>query len=253
MKFKLILLISLLLFSNFSWSQKSTKDRIKTQNSFIEIQPILHSSFILTYNNNTIYVDPYGGADLYHGINSPDIILITDIHGDHLNQNTLDGIDTSKAIFIVPESVANKLPEKYNSKVVILNNGQGVHRFGIFIKAIAMYNLPEEESSKHPKGRGNGYVLTIDDKHIYISGDTEDIQEMRMLKNIDIAFICMNLPYTMNISQAASAVLEFQPKIVYPFHYRGKGGFSDISAFKNLVNSKNPTIEVHLKNWYPKN
>ena len=253
MKFKLILLILLLLFSNYSWSQISTKDSIKTQHSFIEIQPILHSSFVITYNNNTIYVDPYGGAELYLGINSPDIILITDIHGDHLNQNTLDGIDTSKSIFIVPEAVANKLPEKYSSKVVILNNGQGVHRLGFYMDAIPMYNLPEEENSKHPKGRGNGYVLTIDDKRIYISGDTEDIQEMRKLKDIDIAFVCMNLPYTMDINQAASAVLEFQPKIVYPFHYRGKDGFSDVSAFKNLVNAKNPTIDVRLKYWYPKN
>ena len=253
MKFNLILKIPLLLLFNLSWSQESTIDSIKTQNGSIEIQPILHSSFIVIYNNNTIYIDPYGGAELYDGINSPDIILITDIHGDHLNQDTLDGIDTSKSIFIVPEAVANKLPKKYNSKIVILNNGQGVHRLGFYIDAIPMYNLPEEENSKHPKGRGNGYVLTINDKRIYISGDTEDIQEMRMLKDIDIAFVCMNLPYTMDIHQAASAVLEFQPKVVYPFHCRGKGGFSDISAFKNLVNAKNPTIEVRLKNWYSNN
>ena len=253
MKLTTISIIILLLTFNISWSQKSTIDTFETKNGLIKIQPILHSSFVLTYNNKTVYIDPYGGGNLYNGIKSPDIILITDIHGDHLNQETLDAIDTSKAIFIVPEAVANKLPSNYNSKIVILKNGQGIHRLDIFIKAIAMYNLPEEADAKHPKGRGNGYVLTIDDKRIYISGDTEDIPEMKMLQNIDIAFICMNLPYTMTIDQAAKAVLEFKPKNVYPFHYRGKDGFSNVQEFKNIVNSKNNKINVLLKNWYPNN
>lgn len=253
MKLKIISISILLLISNFSWSQKSTIDVHKTQNGEIEIQPILHSSFVLTHNSKTIYVDPYGGANLYKNMKSPDIVLITDIHGDHLNQETLDSIDTSKAIFIVPKAVKDKLPKKYIEQTEILTNGQGIHRFDFFIKAIAMYNLPEETDAKHPKGRGNGYILTVDNKRIYISGDTEDIPEMRMLQNIDIAFICMNLPYTMNIKQAASAVLEFQPKIVYPFHYKGKGGFSDVQEFKNIVNTKNNTVEVRLLNWYSEN
>lgn len=253
MKLTTISIIILLLSFNISWSQKSTIDTFETKNGLIKIQPILHSSFVLTYNNKTVYIDPYGGGNLYNELKSPDIILITDIHGDHLNQETLDAIDTSKAIFIVPEAVANKLPSNYNSKIVILKNGQGIHRLDIFIKAIAMYNLPEEADAKHPKGRGNGYVLTIDDKRIYISGDTEDIPEMKMLQNIDIAFICMNLPYTMTINQAANAVLEFKPKNVYPFHYRGKDGFSNVQEFKNIVNSKNNKINVLLKNWYPEN
>lgn len=249
-----LLLVTLVVFINCSsFAQTSDVDIIKSKNGTIKIQPILHSSLVLTFNNKTIYVDPYGGRKMYKGIKSPDIILITDIHGDHLNQKTLDSIDTSKAIFIVPNEVGKKLPEKYQSKIVLLNNKQGVHRLDFFIKAIAMYNLPEEIDAKHPKGRGNGYVITIDDKRIYVSGDTEDIQEMRMLQNIDIAFVCMNLPYTMDIDQAASAVLEFQPKIVYPFHYRGKDGFSDVAAFKKLVQSKSNNIEVRLKDWYPEN
>jgi L-ascorbate metabolism protein UlaG (beta-lactamase superfamily) len=208
---------------------------------------------VLTYNNKTIYVDPYGGAKMYKGINAPDIILITDSHGDHLDFKTLDSIDTSKAIFILPEESAKKLPKKYGTEIVKLQNRQGVHRLDFFITAIPMYNLPEEPNSRHPKGRGNGYILTIDDKQVYISGDTGDIQEMRMLQNIDIAFVCMNLPYTMDVNQAASAVLEFQPKIVYPFHYRRQDGFSDVEAFKNLVNAKNKAIEVRLKKWYLSN
>jgi len=253
MKLKPILFAVLIICSNLLWSQKTDVDFIKTMFGNLKIKPILHSSLVLTHMNKTIYVDPYGGAKLYKGLPSPDIVLITDIHGDHLNQQTLDSIDTSKSIFIVPESVATKLPEKYSSNIVVLKNGQGVHRLNYFIKAIPMYNLPEEPNSKHPKGRGNGYLINVDDKTIYISGDTEDINEMRTLQNIDIAFICMNLPYTMDINQAANAVLEFQPKIVYPFHYRGKDGYSDVKEFKKLVQSKNKNIDVRLREWYPKN
>jgi L-ascorbate metabolism protein UlaG (beta-lactamase superfamily) len=115
-----------------------------------------------------------------------------------------------------------------------------------------MYNLPENSDSRHTKGRGNGYVINFGGKNVYISGDTEDIPEMRHLKNIDVAFVCMNLPYTMDVNQAANAVLEFKPKIVYPYHYRGQEGLSDVSAFKKLVNDGNKSIEVRLVNWYPK-
>lgn len=253
MQIKPILISISLLISFHILAQKPDIDIIKTKNGTLTIQPILHSSLVLTYNNKTIYIDPYGSAKLYKGIKAPDIILITDIHGDHLDQKTLDSIDTSKAIFILPEEVAKKLQKKYGSEMVKLQNKQGVHRLGFFITAIPMYNLPEESNSKHPKGRGNGYLITVDDKQIYISGDTGDIQEMRMLQNIDVAFVCMNLPYTMTVEKAADAVLDFQPKIVYPFHYREKDGFSDVGAFKKLVNSKNKTIEVRLKNWYPSN
>lgn len=253
MKIKIVLTSFMFILSSIVSAQNTDSDIVKTKNGYLKILPVLHSSLVLTYNNKTIYIDPYGGGKMYEGIKAPDIILITDIHGDHLNQKTLDSIDTSRAIFIVPPEVKNKMLEKYQSQIVVLKNGQGVHRLDFFINAVPMYNLPEEIDAKHPKGRGNGYVLEIDDKQIYISGDTEDIPEMRMLKNIDIAFVCMNLPYTMDIYQAANAVLEFQPKIVYPFHYRGKEGFSDVAAFKKIITTKNTKIEVRLKNWYPKN
>tara|TARA_R110001583_G_scaffold114876_6_gene265404 strand:- start:15536 stop:16297 length:762 start_codon:yes stop_codon:yes gene_type:complete len=253
MKLKVLLFTLSTIISNIAWSQKIDIDIVKTKFSSIKIKPILHSSFILTHMDKTIYVDPYGGADLYKGLEAPDIILITDIHGDHLNQKTLDSIDTSKATFIVPKAVALKLPSKYSSQIVILKNGDAILKSSYYITAIPMYNLPEASDSKHPKGRGNGYLINADDKIIYISGDTEDITEMRKLQNIDIAFICMNLPYTMEINQAASAVLEFKPKIVYPFHYRGKNGFSNVKEFKNIINSKNKNIDVRLRQWYPHN
>ena len=245
--------LSLILILNIITTKAQTFETFKTGLGVLKIQPILHGSMVLTFQNKTIYVDPYGGAKLYNNLKSPDIILITDIHGDHLDLETLDSINTSKAIFITPQAVADKLPEKYKSKINILNNGQGIHRLDFYIKAIPMYNLPvDPPSKKHPKGRGNGYLLNIDNLQIYISGDTQDIPEMRMLENIDIAFVCMNLPYTMTVDQAASAVLEFQPKVVFPYHYRGTNGLSDVNHFKKLVNEKNKNIEVRLSNWYPK-
>ena len=251
MKSLYLTIVTLFVSSYISFAQNI--DLLKTDNGIVKIQPILHGSLVLSFKNTTIYVDPYGGGKLYKGIKRPDIVLITDIHGDHLDENTLAAIDISKTIFITPQAVSNKISEKYKSNITVLSNGQGIHRFDIFIEALPMYNLPENPpSKKHPKGRGNGYLLKIDDTQIYISGDTEDIQEMRTLQNIDLAFICMNLPYTMTIEQAASAVLEFQPKIVYPYHYRGQDGFSDIAKFKNLVNSQNKNIEVRLADWYPK-
>ena len=114
-----------------------------------------------------------------------------------------------------------------------------------------MYNLPEDSESRHTKGRGNGYVLNMGGKNVYFSGDTEDIPEMRALKNIDVAFVCMNLPYTMDIDQASSAVLDFKPKIMYPYHYRGQGGLADVDAFQKKVTDANDKIDVRLRNWYP--
>jgi L-ascorbate metabolism protein UlaG (beta-lactamase superfamily) len=248
---KQFFIICLLFLGITAFAQRPTVDELKTSKGSLKIQPVLHGSLVLTWDNKTIYVDPYGGAKAFKGLASPDLILITDIHPDHLDTATLNSIETGKAKFIVPQAVANMLPEKYKSKAVVLNNGQNITEKGILISAIPMYNLPEEPDSKHTKGRGNGYVLNLGGKMIYISGDTEDIPEMRSLKNIDVAFVCMNLPYTMDINQAASAVLEFKPVIVYPYHYRGKEGLSDTEAFKKLVNESNKTIDVRLRNWYP--
>ena len=132
-----------------------------------------------------------------------------------------------------------------------IDNGEKIHREGLTVEAIAMYNLPGSADARHPKGRGNGYVLTVAGTRIHISGDTEDITEMRALDNIDYAFVCMNPPSTMPVSQTVDPVLEFIPKVVYPFHYRGGGGkFSDVEAFKKPVNDDDASIEVRLRDCY---
>jgi len=232
-------------------AQNAPVQTIQTKSGDLQIQPITHATFVMTYNNKTFYIDPTGGPSAFVGIAKPDVIVITDIHGDHCDPKTIDSITTANTIFIVPRAVAERLRGVNPSRLVILNNGQKVEKEGATITAIPMYNLPENSNSRHTKGRGNGYVINFGGKNVYISGDTEDIPEMRQLKNIDVAFICMNLPYTMDINQAASAVLAFKPKIVYPYHYRGQEGLSDVNAFKQLVNDGNKNIDVRLVNWYP--
>jgi len=227
------------------------QDSEQTKNGAIGIHPIVHGTIAFTWNDQTIFVDPYGGAEGFADFNDPDIIVITDIHGDHLHMETLNGLKTGNTNWVVPQAVADQMPEGFAKKITILGNGDHAEVNGIQFDALPMYNLPETADSRHPKGRGNGYVITFADKRVYISGDTEDIQEMRNLNNIDIAFVCMNLPYTMDINQAASAVLVFKPKVVYPFHYRGKGGLADVDSFKSMVNIKDDNIEVRLRNWYP--
>ncbi|PID69143.1 MAG: MBL fold metallo-hydrolase [Flavobacteriales bacterium] len=233
-----------------SHAQIPKPDKIKTPEGTLTIQPITHGSLVLSFNNKTIYVDPHGGKERYKGLAAPDIILITDIHEDHTDKETLKNIDTKNATFVVPQAVADILQEDYSSQLTVIKNGEMGAVKDVFINAIPMYNLPESDDAMHPKGRGNGYFLNFGGKGIYISGDTEDTPEMRALQNIDIAFVCMNLPYTMDINQAADAVLAFKPKIVYPYHYRGKSDMSDTKAFKKLVNDKDKSIEVRLKNWY---
>lgn len=243
---------SLFIFSLSSlFAQRSAPDVLQTGKGPLTIQPIQHASLVLSLQGLTIYSDPAMGASHYQGIAPPDIILITDIHGDHFDPKTLDSVITDKTILIVPQVVMDKLSDADKAKAVVLHNGDNTDKMGISIMAIPMYNLPESPTAMHTKGRGNGYVLTIGGKRIYISGDTQGIPEMRALKNIDVAFVCMNLPYTMDIKEAADAVLAFKPKIVYPFHYRGRGGLSDVNGFKNLVDAGHEGIDVRLRNWYP--
>ena len=215
------------------------------------IIPIEHATAILLWDDFTLYIDPVGGAETFSAYPPPDLILITDIHGDHLSIETLEGLDTKKAKLIIPQAAADKLPQQFTPQIDVLNNGDTKERFGFLVEAIPMYNLREEAKGFHVKGRGNGYVISKNGLRVYFSGDTEDIPEMRALKNIDIAFVCMNLPYTMTVESAADAALEFKPKEVYPYHYRGRPEVSDVNKFKELVKSGSPEIKVVQLDWYP--
>ncbi|WP_108867309.1 MBL fold metallo-hydrolase [Aquimarina aquimarini] len=218
--------------------------------SDISIHAIQHATTILEWKEKTIYIDPTGGFAPFKDKKPANLVLITDVHGDHMDIETLDSLDLSNAEIIAPQAVAEKLPAKYTDHLIILNNGDVKEIQGIPIEAIPMYNLREEALKFHKKGRGNGYILTLGKKRVYFSGDTEDIPEMRALQYIDMAFICMNLPYTMTVESAADAVLEFKPKQVYPYHFKGPQGLSDVKKFKKMV-SIDPNIEVIQLDWYP--
>lgn len=249
---KLRLISSLLLLTLFqAQAQEKSQDVIKINKGTLTVHPIEHATMALSTEEKTIYVDPTGGAEAFKGIKPADIILVTDIHPDHFDTKTLEAVVGPKTVLITPPAVAEKLPQNLKAELVILKNEEKTEQQGFTITAIAMYNIPKSADAFHIKGRGNGYLIRMGGKNIYISGDTEDIPEMRNLKNIDIAFVCMNLPYTMDVKQAASAVLAFKPKIIYPYHYRGQNGFSDVAAFKQQVTARDKHIDVRLLDWYP--
>ncbi|AHM63321.1 metallo-hydrolase/oxidoreductase [Flammeovirgaceae bacterium 311] len=246
-----LLLYLLLLLSLPLLAQQ--QDVIPAKKSAITVTPVVHGSLVLQWNGRTIYVDPYDGADKFANFPAPDLVLITDIHGDHLHQETLKGLDLSKADLIAPQAVMEQLESGINfKKKTMLANGEETKWRSIRIKAMPMYNLPESEDAKHVKGRGNGYILNMGNQRFYLAGDTEATPEMRQLENIDVAFIPMNLPYTMDVQQAAEGVLDFKPRIVYPYHFRGaEGKLSDVEQYKAIVNMKDPSIDVRLREWYP--
>jgi L-ascorbate metabolism protein UlaG (beta-lactamase superfamily) len=226
----------------------------QTDNGDIQVIPIYHATMVLKWGGKVIYVDPVGGAK---GINSfagqpaPDLILLTHDHSDHFDLATLAAVSKANTDIIVPMPMAYKFTDAVAGTLYVMKNGQKTTKQGFGIEAIPMYNIPESKNAYHIKGDGNGYVIEMGGRRVYISGDTSDTPEMNNLKNIDIAFVCMNLPYTMSVEEAARGVLAFKPKQVYPYHYRGTDGLSDINKFKELVNKGDPNIDVVLANWYP--
>ncbi len=219
----------------------------------VTVTPIAHATMVLSWDGLTLYTDPVGEITAFAAAAAPNIILLTDIHPDHLDINTLEALVASSSMvtIIAPDTVVQELPAPLQAKTVTLGNGSTTVAQGFTIQAVPMYNLPEVAESLHTKGRGNGYVIERSGTRVYVAGDTEDTPEMRALKDIDIAFIPMNLPYTMTVEAAADAVLAFAPHVVYPYHYRGKDGLSDITLFASLVTAGNPAIRVELRDWYP--
>lgn len=208
----------------------------------VKIIPIYHASLLIEAGGKNIYLDPAKPAN-FSGLPRADLILITHAHGDHMDPGSISAISKSETEIFAPPSVVKTV-----TSAQPISNGETKTWNGWTIGAIPMYNIkrgPSPGTLYHPKGWGNGYVLTYGGKRFYFSGDTENIPEMRALKNIYVAFVCMNLPYTMPPDEAAEAVKAFHPQIVIPYHYRG----SDLSVFKNDLQGTG--IEVRLLDWYP--
>lgn len=210
------------------------------------ITPVEHATMLIRSPGKTIYVDPVGNEKDYASFPKPDIILITHMHSDHFDPGLVLSLKTDDTAVIGPKTVIETLGVGQT-----VTNGESLTVAGVPIDVVPAYNLSAARTKFHPKGRDNGYVLTLDGKRVYISGDTEDTPEMRGLQNIDIAIFSVNLPYTMSVEQAAGAILEMKPKHAIPYHYRGQGGMSDLQKLKRLI-GKDTDITVRLLDWYGK-
>jgi L-ascorbate metabolism protein UlaG (beta-lactamase superfamily) len=217
-------------------------EEFKTSAGTLKITPIQHATMMIEAGGQVIHVDPAQGN--LDGRPAADVILLTDIHGDHLVPAMIAKVKKASTVIIAPEAVAKDVPG-----ATVLKNGESKKIGAWTIEAVPMYNNkrgPSAGTLYHDKGRGNGYVVTYGGQRIYISGDTEGVAEMRALKNIDVAFVCMNLPYTMPPDEAADAVKAFHPKVVYPYHYMG----SDLKVFETAL--KGTGIDVRIRDWYAK-
>lgn len=238
--------ITLLPFA--AMAEAHSADTFASANGNVTVHPIAHASIVLETPAGTIYVDPVGEAALYEGKPAPDLILITHEHGDHYNAETLAAIVGENTKMITNPAVFEMLPDDLKARATPIGNGETASWDAVEVEAIAAYNTTEDRLNFHPKGRDNGYVIGVDGMRIYASGDTEGIDEMRALENIDVAFVCMNLPFTMDAKAAAEAVSEFAPKYVYPYHYRGRDdGTQDPAEFATMVSE---AIETKFGNWY---
>ena len=223
-------------------------DSFDTPAGMIKVHPVAHASIVMETPKGTIYVDPVGEPAQYEGFPEADLVLITHEHGDHYNADTLKALVKDGTKLITNPAVFGKLSEEMKTQASEVANGGMADFQGLKIEAIPAYNITEERKNFHPQGRDNGYVLNFEGFRVYISGDTEDIPEMRALTGIDLAFVCMNLPFTMDANAAASAVSEFGPRFVYPYHYRGRdGGTQDPEAFAKMVGGD---TEVRFAPWY---
>jgi L-ascorbate metabolism protein UlaG (beta-lactamase superfamily) len=212
-----------------------------TQAGPVTITPIYHATLRINAGGKTIYLDPAPPAKLA-GLPAADLILYTDIHPDHLDAASLQAVSKPDTVIWAPPAVAKTVPQAR-----VIANGESGTWNGWTIEAVPMYNLvrgPAAGKLYHDKGRGNGYVLTYGGKRFYFSGDTEVTPEMRALKNIDVAFVCMNLPYTMPPAEAGEGVKAFRPKMAVPYHYHG----SDLTIFEKALAGTG--IEVQLLDWY---
>ena len=222
-----------------------------TQGPKAKMTPVFHAAVVLEYDGKTIFVDPYDKPEKFAGFSAPDMVVITHTHGDHFNKEVLGALDLSDAELIGPAAVTEQAGEMGFDKITTLANGESTATGDIDVTAVAAYNLPKSADAFHPPGKFNGYVIDLGGERYYFSGDTEDVEEMRALEDIDYAFVCMNLPYTMEMSAAADAVLEFKPRVVYPYHYRNKdGSFMDTGKFAARVREGDKTIDVRLLDWY---
>jgi L-ascorbate metabolism protein UlaG (beta-lactamase superfamily) len=212
----------------------------------VTITAIQHASVQVEHAGKVIQVDPAQGD--FSNAKPADLVLITDIHGDHLNPDIVAKIRKPGAPVVMPAAVKTQAGDKIAAPVEVMANGDSKTVAGIAIEAVPMYNLQRGPSAGqlfHAKGRGNGYIVSLGGKRLYLAGDTECTSEMKAVKNIDVAFVPMNLPYTMTPAEAAACVQAFKPKVAIPYHFMGQNPQEFADALKGSG------VEVRILNWYP--
>ena len=230
----------ILCLSTYAGESKYAVETIKTSGGDLTITLIGHASLVLDYNGKTIHADPWSKKGDYSKLPKADLILITHAHPDHLDPTAVKAIRKKTTKIFANGKSAEAL-----KGVDVMKNGDSKEFNGIQIEAIAAYNIVhkmENGSFWHPKGDGNGYLLTIGDKRVLIAGDTENIPEIKSLENIDVAFLPMNVPYTMTPEMVADAVKAFKPKVLYPYHT----GETDKSKLTTLLKDVKE-VEVRVR------
>ena len=224
-------------------------DTIPATSGNVVLTPMGHAHVQVEYAGKVIQIDPTGASNLATA-KPADIVIVTDVHGDHMDPPSIDKVKKATTVYVAPKALEGKFP----GKTEIIANGETKTVDGVSITAVPMYNLtrgPAAGQVFHDKGRGNGIILTLGGKRIYFAGDTECVPEIKALKNIDVAFVPMNLPYTMTPQEAADCVKVFKPKIAYAYHYRGMGATPEqnqqafVAAMKGTAG-----IEVRTPNFY---
>jgi L-ascorbate metabolism protein UlaG (beta-lactamase superfamily) len=215
MKFASLVVLAIF-FAVPVFSAEFEKDIIKTSAGDVEITFIGHASLIIGFKGKVIHVDSWGKLADYSALPKADIVILTHHHPDHLDADAIKTISKNGTILILTEECSKKVSGE------VMKNGDTRNLQDIVIEAVPAYNLVHKRDNGqpfHPKGEGNGYVLTFGTTRVYIAGDTENTAEMKALKNIDVAFLPMNLPYTMTPDMVADAAKAFKPKVLYPYHY----------------------------------
>jgi L-ascorbate metabolism protein UlaG (beta-lactamase superfamily) len=253
---KFLALVFMTALAAVSVAAKQQTDALPADGGDIQITPIMHSSVQLEYAGKVIQVDPvakYDGVELpllgkFNALKPADVILVTDIHPENLDTDEIAKLRKPGTAVVIPAAVATQAGGKISAPTTVMANGEMKTVAGISIEAVPMYNIvhgPKPGEPYHPKGRGNGYILTLGGKRIYFSGDTECTPEMQALKNIDVAFLPMNMPTTMTPAEVVDCVKAFQPKIFYPYHYEGQK--RDEALTKAFLKDTSTEIRVNLK------
>jgi L-ascorbate metabolism protein UlaG (beta-lactamase superfamily) len=220
--------------------KKFQEDVFKTKTGDLKITFIGHGTLMFVYNGKVVHVDPWTRLADYSKLSKAYLVLITHEHRDHLDTKAIGTIRGKQTKVVLTKTCAEKVPGG-----IVMKNGDVRTVGGLKIEAVPAYNIVHKRSSGepfHPKGRGNGYVVTFGKTRVYVAGDTENIPEMKKLKKIDIAFLPMNLPYTMTPAMVADAAKAFEPKILYPYHY----GQTDPNELVNLLKDSKKT-EVRIR------